>query len=173
VPATGIHYNLKQDWWHDERRDPVASTNAALDYLEYLFELQGDWPLALASYNWGEGAVRRAIAKNDAAGLPTDYRSLSMPQETRNYVPKLQAIKNILANPEKYAVILAQVANAPYFVSVRKTENIDLTLAAQLAEMPEEEFRALNRRLTPLSFAVSIDPICCCRPVRCTSFAQT
>ena len=173
MPATGIHYNLKQDWWHDERRDPVASTNAALDYLEYLFELQGDWPLALASYNWGEGAVRRAIAKNDAAGLPTDYRSLSMPQETRNYVPKLQAIKNILANPEKYAVILAQVANAPYIVSVRKTENIDLTLAAQLAEMPEEEFRALNRRLTPLSFAVSIDPICCCRPVRCTSFAQT
>ncbi len=144
MPATGTQFNLKQDWWRDERRDPVASTNAALDYLEYLFDFQGDWPLALASYNWGEGSVRRAIAKNDAAGLPTDYLSLTMPAETRNYVPKLQAIKNILANPEKYAITLPQVENTPYFVTVRKTEDIDVALAAKLAEMPEEEFRALN-----------------------------
>ena len=138
MPATGTQFNLKQDWWRDERRDPVASTNAALDYLEYLFDFQGDWPLALASYNWGEGSVRRAIAKNEAAGLPTDYLSLTMPAETRNYVPKLQAIKNILANPEKYAITLPQVENTPYLVTVRKTEDIDVALAAKLAEMPEE-----------------------------------
>lgn len=144
VPATGVHYNLKQDWWRDERRDPIASTNAALDYLEYLFDLQGDWYLALASYNWGEGSVRRAMDKAAAAGQPTDYLSLSMPDETRNYVPKLQAIKNILAQPEKYAVVLPPVKNTPYFVTVRKNQDIDLELAAKLAEMNLEDFKALN-----------------------------
>jgi membrane-bound lytic murein transglycosylase D len=144
VPATGQHFNLKQDWWRDERRDPIASTNAALDYLDKLFEMQGDWYLALASYNWGEGAVQRAMAKNEAAGLPTDYLSLSMPDETRNYVPKLQAIKNIVANPEKYAVVLPPVSNTPYFATVRKNRDIDVEVAARLAEMPLDEFKALN-----------------------------
>ncbi|MDQ2186673.1 transglycosylase SLT domain-containing protein [Alcaligenaceae bacterium A4P071] len=144
VPATGTQFNLKQDWWLDERRDPVASTNAALDYLEYLFNMQGDWYLALASYNWGEGSVRRAMDKNSTAGLATDYLSLNMPDETRNYVPKLQAIKNILANPQKYAVTLPPVSNTPYFVTVRKNKDMDVSLAAKLAEMPEEEFKALN-----------------------------
>jgi FOG: LysM repeat len=144
IPSTGQHFNLKQDWWRDERRDPIASTNAALDYLQYLFDMQGDWYLALASYNWGEGAVQRAMAKNAAAGLPVDYQSLPLPEETRNYVPKLQAIKNIVAEPEKYAVTLPPVENAPYFATVRKTRDIDIELAAQLAEMPLDEFRALN-----------------------------
>jgi membrane-bound lytic murein transglycosylase D len=144
VPATGQHFNLKQDWWRDERRDPIASTNAALDYLESLFEMQGDWYLALASYNWGEGSVQRAMAKNEAAGLPTDYLSLSMPEETRNYVPKLQAIKNIVANPAKYAVVLPPVSNTPYFATVQKNRDIDIEVAARLAEMPLDEFKALN-----------------------------
>ncbi|MFU1982420.1 LysM peptidoglycan-binding domain-containing protein [Bordetella hinzii] len=144
VPATGQHFNLKQDWWRDERRDPIASTYAALDYLEKLFEMQGDWYLALASYNWGEGSVQRAMAKNEAAGLATDYLSLSMPDETRNYVPKLQAIKNIIADPRKYAVALPKVDNTPYFVTVQKNRDIDIELAAKFAEMPLDEFKALN-----------------------------
>ena len=126
VPATGQHFNLKQDWWRDERRDPIASTNAALDYLEKLFEMQGDWYLALASYNWGEGSVQRAMAKNEAAGQPTDYLSLNMPDETRNYVPKLQAIKNIIADPQRYAVALPPVGNTPYFVTVQKLSLIHI-----------------------------------------------
>lgn len=144
IPTTGEHFNLKQDWWRDERRDPIASTNAALDYLESLFEMQGDWYLALASYNWGEGAVQKAMAKNEAAGEPTDYLSLNLPEETRNYVPKLQAIKNIVANPEKYAVVLPPVSNTPYFATVQKNQDIDVELAARLAEMPLDDFKALN-----------------------------
>ncbi|MFU1953354.1 transglycosylase SLT domain-containing protein [Bordetella bronchiseptica] len=144
IPITGQHFNLKQDWWRDERRDPIASTYAALDYLEKLFEMQGDWYLALASYNWGEGSVQRAMAKNEAAGLGTDYLSLNMPDETRNYVPKLQAIKNIIANPRKFAVVLPPVENTPYFVAVQKNRDIDIELAARLAEMPLDEFKALN-----------------------------
>jgi len=144
VPSTGQHFNLKQDWWRDERRDPIASTYAALDYLGSLFEMQGDWYLALASYNWGEGSVQRAMARNEAAGLPTDYLSLNMPDETRNYVPKLQAIKNIIANPQKYAVVLPPVENTPYFARVSKKRDIDLDIAAKLAEMPLDEFKALN-----------------------------
>ncbi|WP_419204503.1 transglycosylase SLT domain-containing protein [Bordetella trematum] len=144
IPSTGTYFKLKQDWWRDERRDPIASTYAALDYLEKLFEMQGDWYLALASYNWGEGSVQRAMAKNDAAGLPTDYLSLSMPDETRNYVPKLQAIKNIIADPGRYAVALPKVENTPYFVAVQKNADIDVELAARFAEMSVEEFKALN-----------------------------
>ncbi len=144
IPSTGTQFKLKQDWWRDERRNPVASTNAALDYLEYLFELQGSWYLALASYNWGEGSVSRAVNKNLQAGKPTDYMSLKMPAETENYVPKLQAIKNIVADPERYAVILPIVSNEPYFVAIKKNANIDTVVAARLAEMPLAEFEALN-----------------------------
>lgn len=114
IPSTGRHYKLEQDWWRDMRRDPIASTSAALQYLSYLYEFQGDWYLALASYNWGEGAVRRALERNEKKGLPLDYRALTMPEETRNYVPKLQAIKNIVANPEKYGVTLPTISNTPY-----------------------------------------------------------
>jgi membrane-bound lytic murein transglycosylase D len=145
VPATGKQYKLEQNWWVDERRDIVASTAAALEYLQYIYDLHGDWHLALASYNWGEGAVGRAINKNKANGLPTDYLSLTMPEETRHYVPKLQALKNVFSNPNILATLnIRGVPNRPYFATVTKTANIDVTLAARLAEMPVKEFVALN-----------------------------
>ena len=144
IPSTGTAFNLEQNYWRDQRRDPIASTNAALDYLEYLFEYQGDWFLAFASYNWGEGSVKRAISKNVAAGKSADYRYLKMPTETANYVPKLQAIKNIIANPAKYAVVLPIVNNDPYFVTISKDRDIDLAVAAKLAEMSIEDFSELN-----------------------------
>jgi membrane-bound lytic murein transglycosylase D len=146
IPSTGLNFNLKQNMFKDDRRDVMASTDAALNYLQRLHDMFGDWQLALAAYNWGEGSVQRAINKNRAAGLPTDFNSLSarMPVETRNYVPKLQAVKNIIANPMQYAIVLPQVDNQPYFVSVDKTRDIDVTVAAQLAELPMEEFKALN-----------------------------
>ena len=144
IPSTGKSYNLLQNSWYDGRRDIVASTGAALDYLQFLYEMHGDWHLALASYNWGENAVARAIEKNKAKGLPTDYLSLTMPTETRYYVPKLQALKNIVANPHAFGVDLEPVPNTPYFVTVQKTQDIDLHLAAKLANMPLSEFLALN-----------------------------
>src|SRR5690606_6450099 len=125
------------------RRDPIASTNAALDYLTYLYEFQGDWYLALASYNWGEGSVRRAMERNEQADLDVDYLSLNMPEETRNYVPKLQAIKNIVANPARYGITLPPVSNTPYFTAVRKNKDIDVAVAAELAEISVDEFKAL------------------------------
>jgi membrane-bound lytic murein transglycosylase D len=145
VPATGKQYKLEQNWWVDERRDIVASTAAALEYLQYIYDLHGDWHLALASYNWGEGAVGRAINKNRANGLSTDYLSLTMPEETRHYVPKLQALKNVFSNPNVLATLnIRDVPNRPYFATVTKAANIDVTLAARLAEMPVKEFVALN-----------------------------
>jgi len=144
IPSTGKNYKLQQNWWLDQRRDIVASTSAALDYLQYIYEMHGDWHLALASYNWGEGAVGRAIAKNRAKGLPTDYQSLKMPGETRYYVPKLQAIKNIIAQPQTFGLSLDQIPNRPYFGTVERSGNMDIALAAQLAEIPVEEFIALN-----------------------------
>ncbi|HSQ05869.1 MAG TPA: transglycosylase SLT domain-containing protein, partial [Burkholderiales bacterium] len=102
IPSTGKLYGLRQNWWYDGRRDIIAATNAALDYLEKLYGMFGSWDLALASYNWGEGAVSRAIARNQAKGLPTDYESLAMPSETRGYVPKLIAVKNIITDPARF-----------------------------------------------------------------------
>lgn len=144
IPSTGKTYNLKQNMFQDERRDVLASTTAALDYLSKLYAQFGDWQLALAAYNWGEGNVQRAIDRNQAQGLPTDYLSLRMPTETRYYVPKLQAIKNIIAHPEQYDVKLPEIPNHPYFVSVTTKRDIDVALAAKLADLPLDEFRALN-----------------------------
>jgi len=144
IPSTGKNYNLDQNWWVDERRDIIASTDAALTYLQKIYEMHGDWHLALASYNWGEGAVGRAIEKNRARGLPTDYASLTMPAETRYYVPKLQAFKNIIAQPELFGFHLAPIPNQPYFETVMKPERIDVAVAARLAEIPVEEFVSLN-----------------------------
>ena len=155
IPGTGKRYELTQNWWFDARRDIVASTAAALDYLNDVYEMHGDWHLALASYNWGENAVARAIQKNRAAGLPADYDSLTMPAETRHYVPKLQALKNIIANPRPFGFELDPIPNQPYFATITKTRDIDVALAARLAEMPVEEFMALNpgfsRPLIPVS----------------------
>jgi membrane-bound lytic murein transglycosylase D len=146
VPGTGRDFNLKQNMFKDERRGVLASTDAALTYLQRLYTMFGDWQLALAAYNWGEGNVQKAIQKNRALGKPTDFESLSelMPAETRNYVPKLQAVKNIIANPAQYGVSLPTIDNTPYFVAVDKTSDIDLAVAAQLAEMSVDEFKALN-----------------------------
>lgn len=145
IPATGKRFNLEQNWWRDERRDIVASTNAALDYLQTIYEMHGDWHLALASYNWGEGAVKRAIVKNEARGLPTDYPSLNMPNETRHYVPKLQALKNIFGNPGLIARLgLPFIPNEPYFATLESSQPIDVKTAARLANMSIEEFQRLN-----------------------------
>jgi membrane-bound lytic murein transglycosylase D len=144
IPSTGKDYGLKQNWWFDERRDVVAATDSALDYLEKLHGEFGDWYLALAAYNWGEGSVRRAIAANAKRGLPMDYLSLSMPAETRQYVPKLQAVKNIVNDPESFGLDLAEVPDAPYFTVVRTTRKMDVKKAAELAEMPLDEFLSLN-----------------------------
>lgn len=144
IPSTGRNYNLDQNWWVDERRDIIASTDAALTYLQKIYEMHGDWQLALASYNWGEGAVGRAIAKNQAKGQPADYANLTMPVETRYYVPKLQALKNIIAHPEFYGFHLEPIPNQPYFETVTKPERIDVAVAARLAEIPVEEFVSLN-----------------------------
>jgi membrane-bound lytic murein transglycosylase D len=144
VPATGLDFNLKQSVFKDERRNILASTDAALNYLQKLHNMFGDWQLALAAYNWGEGSVRRAISKNKAAGLPTDYSSLHMPGETRNYVPKLQAVKNIIATPDQYNIALPKVDNQPYFVTIGKTRDMDIKVAAQLAELSLDDFKALN-----------------------------
>ncbi len=144
IPSTGKHYGLQQNFWYDGRRDVMAATHAALDYLGKLYDMFGSWDLALAAYNWGEGAVGRAIAKNLAKGLATDYQSLTMPNETRYYMPKLQAVKNIIANPAQYGIELAEVPNRPYFVAVTTTKHIDVKLAAKLADVPLEEFMSLN-----------------------------
>ncbi len=144
IPSTGRLYGLRQNWWYDGRRDVIAATNAALDYLEKLYAQFGDWELALASYNWGEGAVARAIARNQAKGLPADYASLTMPAETRNYLPKLIAVKNIIADPARFGVTLAGVPNEPYFEVVTVKRHIDVKLAAKFAGMPLEEFKFLN-----------------------------
>ena len=144
IPSTGMNYNLGQNWWYDARRDVVASTAAALDYLQSLREMFGDWHLALAAYNMGENGLQRAIDKNRARRRATDYQSLQMPKETRRYVPTFQALKNIVANPTAFGVELEPVPNAPYFVTVTLTRDIDLRVAAQLAVMPIEELVALN-----------------------------
>jgi len=144
IPSTGKMYGMKQNWWFDERRDVVAATEGALDYLQNLYAEFGDWYLSLAAYNWGEGAVRRAVAYNIKRGLPTDYLSLNMPAETRYYVPKLQAVKNIVRDPEAYNLQLPDVPDAPYFTVVRTSKPMDVKAAAELAEMPLEDFLSLN-----------------------------
>jgi membrane-bound lytic murein transglycosylase D len=144
IPSTGKSFGLKQNWWQDERRDVLAATRAALDYLEKLYDMFGSWELALASYNWGEGAVGRAIQRNESRGLPTDYLSLDMPAETRNYIPKLMAVKNLIARPDAFGVRLAEIPNRPYFTVVHTDRHIDVKLAAKLADMPVSDFVALN-----------------------------
>ena len=145
IPATGKRFDLEQNWWQDKRRDIVASTGAALDYLQTIYDMHGDWHLALASYNWGEGAVKRAIEKNQARDMPTDYVSLTMPHETRHYVPKLQALKNIFGDPVLMARLnLPSISNSAYFSTVTTVQPIDIKTAARLAEMPVDQFLALN-----------------------------
>ncbi len=144
MPKTGKSFDLKQNAFRDDRRDVQASTRAALDYLERLHKMFGDWHLALAAYNWGEGNVGKAIARNKRAGLPTGYTDLNMPMETRMYVPKLQAMKNIVGNPPQYGVVLPSIPNHPYFQSVPLPRDMDVSVAAKLADISEQDFKALN-----------------------------
>ncbi len=147
MPATGKTFELKQNVFRDDRRDVLASTRAALDYLQKLYGMFGDWHLALAAYNWGEGSVGRAIAKNERLMLGTGYTSLTMPMETQFYVPKLQAIKNIVARPQDFGSQLPKIENHPYFQTVSIRRDIDVTMAAKLAEVPLDDFKALNPSL--------------------------
>lgn len=148
MPLTGKDYALKQNMFRDDRRDVLASTRAALDYLGRLNKMfNGDWQLSLAAYNWGEGNVKRAIARNERAGLPTDYESLNMPAETRHYVPKFQAVKNIVSAPQDFGLSLPLLENHPYFVSVPIRRDMDVAVAARLAGLGLEEFKALNPQM--------------------------
>ena len=145
IPSTGTHFGLKQNWWFDSRRDVLAATSGALDYLQKLHDQFDDWQLALAAYNWGEGNVARAIARNQASGLPTNLASLTkVPDETQNYFPKLQAVKNIVGDPLRYSLSLGELPDAPFFAVVHTTKRMDVKLAAELAELPLDQFLALN-----------------------------
>ncbi|MCG7656556.1 LysM peptidoglycan-binding domain-containing protein [Wielerella bovis] len=144
MPATGRHYGLEQTPLYDGRHDVYASTDAALNYLQYLYGLFGDWSLALAAYNWGEGNVTRAINRAMAAGLPPTYENLRMPNETRNYVPKLLAVRNLVNNPQAYGIVLPEMKSEPYFKTVMIDKPIDVMAAAHLANISESEFLALN-----------------------------
>lgn len=144
MPATGSYFELTQNAFRDDRRDVLASTKAALDYLEKLHRMFGDWHLALAAYNWGEGSVGRAIKRNERQSLGTGYTDLTMPNETRNYVPKLQAVKNIIANPEKFNIELPNIENHAYFQAVEIKRDVDVELVARLADVRLDDFKALN-----------------------------
>jgi membrane-bound lytic murein transglycosylase D len=145
IPGTGSRFGLKQDWWYDGRRDVIESTRAALDYLQALHDqFDGDWLLAIAAYNVGEMAVQRAIDTNRALGRPTDFWHLNLPAETRAYVPKLLAMKRLMAEPERYGLDFAAIPNEPYFAVIDTESQLQLTVAAQLAGTSYDELVALN-----------------------------
>jgi len=145
IPGTGRRYDLKQNWYYDGRRDVVAATTAALDYLQFLSEeFDGDWLLAIAAYNCGEANISRAVARNRKAGKPTDFFSLKLPRETRAYVPKLLAMRRIVNDPATHGLEFAPIPNEPYFAQIDVAGQIDLHVAAELAELAPEELLALN-----------------------------
>ena len=145
IPGTGDRFGLKQNWWYDGRRDVIESTRAALDYLQILHDqFNGDWLLAIAAYNVGERSVVRAIEYNTAHGRPTDFWHLKLPAETRAYVPKLLAMKRIMAEPERYGLEFSAIPNEPYFGVIDTGSQIDLKIAAKLADSPYEDLVALN-----------------------------
>ena len=145
MPGTGERFGLKQDWWYDGRRDVIASTRAALDYLQYMHdEFFDDWLLAIAAYNCGEFRVQREVNKNRALGKRVDFFSLNLPSETRAYVPKLMAMRRLIANPEDYGIAFSPIANEPYFARVDTGGQLDLSLAAELAGVTIDEIYELN-----------------------------
>lgn len=147
MPRTGTHFNLQQTRWYDARLDVIASTNAALDYLQYLHNMFNDWPLALAAYNSGEGTVKRAIEQNQKANLPTDYWNLSLPTETINYVPKLLALSQIVLTPSTYQISLRTIPNQPYFAKIDINQQVKLTTIASLIGTDTKELAKLNAGL--------------------------
>jgi len=144
MPVTGRQYGLEQTWWYDGRRDVTAATDAALDYLQNLYTQFGDWSLALAAYNWGEGNLARSITRTLAAGQTPTYENIRMPNETRNYVPKLLAVRNLLDHPEAFGLRLDKLPNKPYFVAVNPERHMDISIAARLAGISVKEFEELN-----------------------------
>ncbi len=144
IPSTGRVFGLQQNAWYDGRRDVLAATRAALDYLQVLYRQFGSWELALAAYNCGEGCVARAIARNKARGLPTAYAALTLPTETRHYVPKLLAVRNLVRDPQSAGISLQAMDNEPYFVQVKIEQPMPTRQAARLADISMEEFLALN-----------------------------
>jgi len=145
IPSTGRLYGLKANWWYDGRRDVQASTQAALDYLEKLHDdFDGDWQLALAAYNAGEGKVARMMEYNRRRGRPTDYEHLKLRRETRHYVPKLMAMARIVADPAKYGVQLAEIPNEPYFARVDTDSQVDLSVVAKLVDVPVDDLHDIN-----------------------------
>jgi membrane-bound lytic murein transglycosylase D len=144
MPATGKDFDLRQNMFRDDRRDVLASTRAALDYLERLHRMFGDWHLALAAYNWGQGNVAKAVKRSKAQGLDGGYTDINMPLETRQYVPKLQALKNIIAKPARFNAKLPLIGNHPFFDAVPIQRDIDVAKVAELAGVSERELRQLN-----------------------------
>ena len=144
IPGTGVRFGLKRTWWYDGRRDVIESTRAALDYLQSLHDEFGDWLLAIASYNVGEAYVERAIAFNKSVGKPADFWHINLPAETRAYVPKLLAMKRLMAEPERYGLEFAPMPNQPYFAVIDTDSQIDLKIVAQLAGTSYDEIVALN-----------------------------
>ncbi|OYZ64759.1 MAG: hypothetical protein B7Y04_03060 [Gallionellales bacterium 24-53-125] len=144
IPSTGKNFGMQQNWWYDGRRDVLSATKGALDYLQKLHDQFGEWDLALAAYNCGENCIMRAQARNRKLHRPTNYASLKLPKETRQYVPKLMAVKNIISYPENFGLVLTDVPNKPYFAVVNTARHIDVELAAEMAGISMEEFSALN-----------------------------
>ena len=145
IPSTGRVFALHQDDWYDGRRDITASTTAALDYLTKLSKMfDGDWLLAVAAYNCGEGCVGRAVKRNQHLGLPADYWNLQLPDETMNYVPKLLALSQIISSPEQYGTVLPSLDDQPYFAQITIKRPLDLIKAAELASISTDEMKYLN-----------------------------
>ena len=145
IPGTGTRYGLKQNWWYDGRRDVVASTRAALDYLQSLHDqFDGDWLLAIAAYNCGAGNVQRAVSRNQRQGRPIDFWHLKLPTETRAYVPKLLAMRRLVADPATFGLEFSQIPDEPYFVQVATGGQIDMAVAAEIAGLPKDELYELN-----------------------------
>lgn len=145
IPGTGTRYGLKQNWWYDGRRDVVASTRAALDYLQSLHDqFDGDWLLAIAAYNCGAGNVQRAVSRNQRQGRPIDFWHLKLPTETRAYVPKLLAMRRIVADPATFGLEFSQIPDEPYFVQVATGGQIDMQVASEIAGLPKDELYELN-----------------------------
>jgi membrane-bound lytic murein transglycosylase D len=144
MPKTGKNFDLKQNAFRDDRRDVLASTRAALDYLQKLYNQFGDWHLALAAYNWGEGNVGKALTRSKNAGGGNTYLDINMPAETRLYIPKLQAVKNIVASPKAFGITLPNIPNHPYFQTVPLPRDMDVRVAAHLADVSMDDFTALN-----------------------------
>lgn len=145
LPTTGTRFGLQQDWWYDGRRDVIASTDAALRYFEYLHNFfDGDWLLALAAYNAGEGRVQRAVQRNERSGEPADFWHLHLPAETRTYVPRILALREVFEQPDEYGVTLPEIPNEPQLETVELDGQMDLAMAAEMADVSVETMYDLN-----------------------------